>query len=357
MHEFVYTAQSARVVFGTGALRHLEAEVEQLSGSRVLVLSTPNQRPIAELALQLLGARGVGVYDQAKMHVPVATVRDAAEVARRLSADCTVAIGGGSTTGLAKGLALECGLPIVAVPTTYAGSEMTPIYGMTEGGIKTTGKDVRVLPRSVIYDPDLSAGLPTALAAASGLNAMAHAAEGLYARDGNPIMGLLAEESIRALARGLRRVVAQPLDSLARSDCLYGAWLAGTVLGNVGMALHHKLCHTLGGTFNLPHAQTHAIILPYAMAYNSAAAPQAMDRIARALGDSQTPAATSLYKLVGDLGVPCALRDIGLQSHQVDQAVDLVMAQPYWNPRPMQRDALSALLQAAYEGTPPDLSV
>jgi maleylacetate reductase len=354
MHEFVYTAQPARVVFGAGTLRHLATEVEQLGAHRALVLCTPNQRPLAEAAARLLGARGVGVYDQAKMHVPVETVRDAAEVARRLSADCTVAIGGGSTTGLAKGLALECGLPIIAVPTTYAGSEMTPIYGLTENGIKTTGKNACVLPRTVIYDPELSAGLPWAIAAASGLNAIAHAAEGLYSRDGNPIMSLLAEESIRALSHGLRRLVAHPLDREARSDCLYGAWLAGTVLGNVGMALHHKLCHTLGGSFNLPHAQTHAIILPYAMAYNSAAAPQAMDRIAHALGAAHTPAAIGLYDLVGALGVPRALRDMGLQANQLDQAVDLVMAQPYWNPRPLERNALRALLQAAYEGVPPD---
>jgi len=353
MHDFVYTAQPARVVFGAGALRRLGPEVEQLGARRALVLCTPNQRALAEQAAQLLGDRAAGVYDRAVMHVPMDTVRNAVAQARRLQTDCAVAIGGGSTTGLGKALALDGGLPIVAVPTTYAGSEMTPIYGLTENGVKTTAKDLRVLPRTVIYDPELSLRLPAPLSAASGLNAMAHAAEGLYARDGNPIMALMAEEAIRALADGLRRVVTRPGDLAARGDCLYGAWLAGTVLGNVGMALHHKLCHMLGGSFNLPHAQTHAIVLPHALAYNAAAAPLAMAGMARALGCAPADVPRAVYELAGELAVPRALRDIGLRAQDLDRAADLALANPYWNPRPVEREALRGLLQAAYEGAPP----
>jgi len=353
MHDFVYTAQPARVLFGAGTLGRLEPEVERLGARRALVLCTPNQRALAEQAAQLLGERAAGVYDRAAMHVPVETVRDAMAHAGRLQADCAVAIGGGSTTGLGKALALDGGLPIVAVPTTYAGSEMTSIYGLTENGIKTTGKDPRVLPRTVIYDPELSLALPVPLSAASGLNAIAHAAEGLYARDGNPVMALMAEEAIRALAGGLRRVVARPRDLDARGDCLYGAWLAGTVLGNVGMALHHKLCHVLGGSFNLPHAQTHAIVLPHALAYNAAAAPLAMAGLARALGCAPADAPRALYDLAGELAVPRALRDIGLRAQDLDRAADLALAHPYWNPRPVEREALRGLLQAAYNGAPP----
>ena len=206
--------------------------------------------------------------------MPIEVARDAREFARSRGADCAVAVGGGSTVGLGKAIALESSLPILAIPTTYAGSEMTPIYGVTENGLKRTGTDPRVLPRTVLYDPQLSLSLPVDLSVASGINAMAHAAEGLYAVDANPVMSLMAEEGIAALARGLPGLRRDAADPRARGDALYGAWLCGTVLGNVGMALHHKLCHTLGGSFNLPHAQTHAIILPHALAYNTAAAPR-----------------------------------------------------------------------------------
>ena len=210
--------------------------------------------------------------------------REARDEAQRLGADCAVAIGGGSTTGLGKAIALDSGLPILAIPTTYAGSEMTPIYGLTEGGVKKTGRDARVLPRTVIYDPELTLTLPLAMTVTSAMNAIAHAAEGLYAHDGNPIIALMAEEGIRACAAALPRLAADPRDLDARGDALYGAWLCGTVLGAVAMGLHHKLCHTLGGSFNLPHAEVHTVILPHALAYNAAQAPEAMARIARALG-------------------------------------------------------------------------
>src|SRR5438132_4847929 len=284
MKAFSFEAHIPRVVFGAGALRQLPDEVARLGATRALVLSTPEQVDSARRVAELLGERSAGVFAGAVMHVPIEAAREAREEARRLGADCAVAIGGGSTTGLGKSIALDSGLAIIAVPTTYAGSEMTPIYGLTEGGLKKTGRDSRVLPKTVIYDPELTLTLPVALSVTSGLNAIAHAAEGLYADDGNPIVALMAEEGIRALAAALPRLHTEPKNLDARSDALYGAWLSGSVLGHVAMGLHHKLCHTLGGSFNLPHADVHCVMLPHALAYNAAAAPQAMQAIARALG-------------------------------------------------------------------------
>lgn len=352
MNEFVYNGQAGRVVFGVDARKLLPREVDALQATRVLVLCTPEQRAQAEMVMQLLGERAVGVFDRAAMHVPVEIVREARDIAGRLRADCAVAIGGGSTTGLGKAIALESGLPIIAIPTTYAGSEMTPIYGITEAGIKRTGKDSRVLPRTVIYDPVLSASLPTGLSVTSGINAMAHAAEGLYAQDTNPVMALMAEEGIRSLGKALPRIVADPACMEARGDALYGAWLCGMVLGNVGMALHHKLCHTLGGSFNLPHAETHTVVLPHALAYNAAAAPDAMQCIVRAL-NADTTAAVAVFDLARKNGAPIALRDIGMQEQDLDSAADLAVANPYWNPRPIERQAVRELLQAAWEGRCP----
>src|SRR5471030_1600825 len=352
MRAFTYSQSHGRVVFGAGALDHLGREIELLGARRVLVLSTPGHRAQAEDIARRLGARCAGIHDRALMHVPIETARAARAEAGRLAADCCVAIGGGSTVGLAKAIALESGLPILAIPTTYAGSEMTPVYGITEAGLKKTGRDARVLPKTVIYDPALTLGMPARLSATSGMNAIAHAAEALYSADANPVTSILAEEGMRALAQGLPRVVREPENMEARSDCLFGAWLCGAVLGSVGMALHHKLCHTLGGTWNLPHAETHTIVLPHALAYNREAAPLAMQRIARALGASD--AAQGVFDLARGNGAPTALKDIGLKESDIGVALDIALKNPYWNPRPLERGALRALLEAAYEGRRPD---
>ncbi|SNS49960.1 maleylacetate reductase [Noviherbaspirillum humi] len=351
MNEFIYTSPASRVVFGAGSLRHLEREIDLIGARRALVLSTPEQRASAEQVAAMIGDRCAGIFDRAVMHVPIETAREAREAARQAQADCAIAIGGGSTTGLGKAIALESSLPIVAIPTTYAGSEMTPIYGITEAGLKKTGRDPRVLPRTVIYDPELTVGLPAQLSVTSGINAMAHAAEGLYAQDANPIMSLFAEEGIRALAQGLPKVLANPHDIDARGQCLYGAWLCGAVLGNVGMALHHKLCHTLGGTYNLPHAETHTVVLPHALAYNAPDAPEAMRRIAKALGADD--AAGGMYDLAARLGAPLSLREIGMPAGEIDRCADIALQNAYANPRPLQRDAIRALLDDAYHGRRP----
>jgi maleylacetate reductase len=348
---FIFDSTIPRVVFGPGSMQHLVREIEQLGAKRALVLCTPEQRRSAEMVKDIIGERCAGVFDRAVMHVPIETAREARDIAKELDADCAIAIGGGSTTGLGKAIALESALPILAIPTTYAGSEMTPIYGITESGLKRTGRDARVLPKTVIYDPELTLSLPAALSVTSGINAIAHAAEGLYAQDANPIMSLLAEEGIGALAQALPGIVADPHDMEARSKALYGAWLCGAVLGNVGMSLHHKLCHTLGGSYNLPHAQTHTIVLPHALAYNASAAPDAMARIARALGTAD--AARGMYELARSLGAPVALKDIGMPEAELGRCAAIASRNAYWNPRPIEEGAIRNLLEDAFHGTEP----
>jgi maleylacetate reductase len=351
MKPFVYQAPATRVIFGPGTLARLPDEVAQLGAKRALVLCTPEQRASADRVAALLGERAAGIFDRAAMHVPIESAREARAEARRLGADCAVAIGGGSTTGLGKAIALESGLPIVAVPTTYAGSEMTPIYGLTEGGLKKTGRDDRVRPRTVIYDPELTLSLPLAMTVTSAFNAIAHAAEGLYAPDVNPVLALMAEEGIRASAAALFPLQTNPRDVDARSDALYGAWLCGTVLGATTMGLHHKLCHTLGGSFNLPHAEVHTVVLPHALAYNASAAPEAMARVAHALGTSDAP--SGLQALARTLGAPASLAELGMPADGLDRAADLAVQNQYANPRPLERTALRALLQRAFDGAAP----
>ena len=357
--DFVFNGVAQRVRFAAGSLASLRSELEQLGASRAIVLCTPEQRELADAVAATLGELAVSVYDKAVMHVPMETARAAQALARELGADCAVAVGGGSTIGLGKAIALDSGLPILAIPTTYAGSEMTPIFGLTEAGVKRTGKDVRVLPRTVIYDPQLTLTLPVGMSVTSAINALAHAAESLYAADGNPVMDLMAQEGIRSIARAVPGIVRDPQNLAAREDALKGAWLCGAVLGNVGMALHHKLCHTLGGTFNLPHAPVHTVVLPHALAYNSAAAPDAMRRIALAMGvdeasaDQPMAAAQAVFDLAADSGAPTALKDIGMKREFLQVARELAMQSQYPNPRPLEAAALDALLLDAYEGNRP----
>jgi maleylacetate reductase len=349
--EFVHESRPGRVVFGAGSVRHVEREVGALGSERALLLCTRSQRATAEAISARLGERSAGLFERVEAHVPIELAREARAQARERRADCAIAVGGGSTIGLGKAIALESGLPIVAVPTTYAGSEMTPIFGITEAGRKRTGSDLRVLPRTVIYDPELTLTLPIDVTVTSAINALAHAAEGLYARDANPITSLMAEESIRAIAEGLPAVHENVADLAGRGRLLYGAWLAGGVLGSVGMALHHKLCHVLGGTFDLPHAATHTVVLPHALAFNAPAAPEAMARIARALGTDDAP--FGVYELARRHGAVLALRDLGMSAADLDTAADIASADPYWNPRPVDREAIRSVLQNAFEGAPP----
>jgi alcohol dehydrogenase class IV len=351
MGSFVYTGLPSRVVFGAGMLDTIADEVLRLNCQRALVLSTPQQGGDADSLAARLGKLSAGTFTQAAMHTPVAITEQAVAVARARQADCTVALGGGSTTGLGKAIALRTDLPQIVIPTTYAGSEATPILGETEGGRKTTRRSLKVLPEVIVYDVDLTLLLPASQSATSGMNAIAHAVEALYSPEANPIISLLALEGIAALARALPVIVHRPLDRDARSDALYGAWACGVCLGSVGMALHHKLCHVLGGTFDLPHAEAHTVILPHAVAFNEIAAAGPMRKVADILGSSS--AAEGLFDLAQQLHAPISLKEIGMPMDGLDRAADLAVASPYPNPRPIARASVRDLLDDAFRGRRP----
>jgi maleylacetate reductase len=348
---FAFDGLPVRVVFGHGTLSRASEEVRRLGAKRALVLTTPQQAAEGQKLGAALGSLFAGVYSGATMHTPTDVTEHALTAMTDCAADCVVSLGGGSTTGLGKALALRTGVNQLCIPTTYAGSEMTPILGETRDGLKTTVRTPNVLPETVIYDVDLTMSLPPGLTATSGVNAIAHAVEALYAQDKNPIISLMAEEGIRVLARALPVIMATPDDRDARSEALYGAWLCGACLGAVGMALHHKLCHTLGGTFDLPHAETHTIVLPHAMAYNAPAVPEAAMKIAHALGASD--AAQGLFDLARRLNTKLALKDIGMPRDGIDKAADLAVTNAYWNPRPLERGAIRDLIARAWAGDTP----
>lgn len=345
---FVYQSQPSRVIFGHGTLAQLPAEAERLGLQRLLVLSTREQAELGAQVQHMLGKRAAGIFAGATMHTPVDVTEGALSVVKELDIDGVVSVGGGSTTGLGKAIALRTDLPQIVLPTTYAGSEMTPILGETQDGEKTTQRSAKVLPEVVVYDVDLTLSLPTQMSALSAFNAIAHASEALYAPDRNPVVSLMAEEGVRAIVDALPRILSEPGNSGARANVLYGAWLCACCLGAATMGLHHKLCHTLGGAFDLPHAQTHAIVLPYALAYNESAIPDAMMRLRRAM-KTENPV-LALLQLERDCGIPLSLRDIGMPHDGIPRAVEQAMANPYGNPRPIDAGTLGELLQGAWVG-------
>jgi maleylacetate reductase len=347
---FVFPGLRSRVIFGHGTVAQTGAEIERLGRKRALVLSTPNQKADAEALAGRLDALSGGVFAEAAMHTPVQVTEKALSAYEASAADCVVSLGGGSTTGLGKAIATRTGADQVVIPTTYAGSEMTDILGETAGGEKTTRRDPSILPETVIYDVDLTRSLPPSLTVTSGLNAMAHAAEALYAPDRNPIVSLMAADAIRALCLALPAIARNPDDRDARASALYGAWLCGAALGGTSMALHHKLRHVLGGSFDTPHAETHAILLPHTIGFNSAKAADLLAPISQVLGG--TPGVV-LFDFAASLEAPTKLKDFGLGEAELERAADIAVKNPYWNPRPFDRASLLALLRDAWEGRRP----
>ena len=348
---FVYISNPNRVIFGFGTRDRLAEEADRLGIKKAIVLATPNQKEDAKMLSSLLGSRVVAEYHGAAMHTPVDVTKQALEIVERDKVDGIIAIGGGSSTGLGKALALRTDLPQIVLPTTYAGSEMTPILGETKGGQKKTLSSPKVLPEVVIYDVELTLTLPVGLSGTSGINAIAHAVEALYARDKNPITDLLALEAISSLSKALPIISRDPANAEARARALYGAWLCGTCLGSVGMSIHHKLCHTIGGSFNLPHAETHTVILPHALAYNAPAIPDVMVQINNSLQSNNS--ALALYELAGEIGAPRSLQELGMAETDISIAVERALANPYWNPRPLIKEEISQLITRAYFGEPP----
>lgn len=353
---FVHDVPASRVVFGNGTLHEVGPEVERLGGSRVMLIAGGHEAAYADQIAADLGDRVVSRFTDVVMHVPVEVARKAVDEAVAAQADVLVALGGGSSTGMAKAVAKELRLPILAVATTYAGSEMTSIWGLTENARKVTGKDPAVLPKTVIYDPELTVSLPVELSAASGMNALAHLVEGMYAPNVSPVSFIQAEEGVRALAMALPRVVADPRDLRARGDALYGAWLAGWTLGTTGMGVHHKICHTMGGTYSLPHAPVHSAVLSYATAFNEEYAPEAMTAVKRAMraaGFDSDTAAGAIWDLATAIGAPTSLAAVGFDEAHVDEATEIIVGGRPTNPRPVEPDGVRALLRAAHAGTRP----
>jgi alcohol dehydrogenase class IV len=353
MDSFEYNVNASRVVFGSGSIAKLPAEIRKLNCSAPLLLLTPRQstqsdkfRPILEDG----SIRLAGVFPNATMHTPTHITDQAVQMLKDTSADCVISVGGGSVVGLGKAVSIRTGVPHLAIPTTYSGSEMTPILGETHEGRKTTRSDKGILPATVIYDVDLTMSLPPPTCVVSGVNAIAHAMEALYATNTNPIISLLACDGVKALAESLPQIVSEPPSRSARERALYGAWLCGTCLGSTSMAIHHKLCHTLGGSFGLKHAETHTIVLPHALSYNAPAIPELMAKLATLFPDSQGDALRGLDSLLGKLNAPRALKDLGMGEEDIDKAADIAMSNKYPNPRDLERESVRELIRRAWSG-------
>ena len=346
--DFVHEMYEQRVIFGSGSARAcLSDEVHRLGGTRVLVLVTQSQRALAAQLTRELPV--VGSVEEVRMHVPLEVAEAARRQANDLQADLLLSIGGGSTVGTAKAVALTSGVPVLAIPTTYAGSEATPVWGLTDAGQKATGTDPRVLPRTVVYDPELTVTLPTGLSVASGLNAMAHCVDSQWAPGSNPINRALALEGLQALTMGLRLVHTNPSDLAGRSQCLLGAYLAALSFASAGSGLHHKICHVLGGRWNLPHADTHSVVLPHVLAFNAPFASQAVSRMGAAL--ETTDALAGLLDLYDELEAPASLRELGLaQSALPEAAARVAEVAPKDNPRSVSAQSMEDLLRSAWTG-------
>jgi maleylacetate reductase len=349
--EFVHQELPGRVVFGSGSVARLSDETDRLGILRAMIVTAADRPRDAERIADLIGPRAATAFAGAVMHTPSDVTERALSVVREKTIDGLVVFGGGSAVGLGKALAVRTGLPQICIPVTYAGSEMTPILGETENGRKTTRRSPEILPETVIYDVDLTLELSKRMSGASGLNAVAHAVEALYSKECSPIVSLMAEEAIAAFARALPAIMRDGSDQAARRDALFGAWLAGACLARAGMGLHHKLCHVVGGMFDLPHAETHAVLLPHALAYNAPAVPEAVGRIARALRADH--AVAGLSALAEAVGAPRSLAALGMPREGIDRAVEAALAVPYPNPRPPSAEGLRGLIERAWAGAPP----
>ncbi|MDF8357653.1 maleylacetate reductase [Ensifer adhaerens] len=346
---FAFESFPIRVVFGEGQFAQLPSEVDRLSRSRLFVIS--HDLWLAH-ARTLLGERIAATFTEAAQHTPVEVTDKALAILRDEDADGIVAIGGGSAIGLGKALALRTKLPQIVVPTTYSGSEMTSLVGQTNGGVKSTLKDPTVRPATVIYDPSITHTLDLRISAASGLNAIAHGVEALYAPDSNPVIRLMALEGIGSMVKAIEGLIVDAHGMRAREMAFYGSWLNGMCLGSTTMGLHHKLCHTLGGMFGLPHAEMHAAMLPHTLAYNRPAIRQDIDDLARVLG-AKDPA-TAFAALLRKAGLPVSLNELGMPFDGIEAAIDLALRDAYANPRPLEKAALVETLKRAHSGVLPE---
>ncbi|OIW28132.1 iron-containing alcohol dehydrogenase [Coniochaeta ligniaria NRRL 30616] len=355
---FVFSPSAPRVVFGPGSINSLPEELRRLGVKLPIIVCSPTRASLARtvnIILETASLATAGIVDKAVVHVPINITESSMASIEANGADCVISVGGGSAVGLGKAICFRTGLPHICIPTTYSGSEMTAILGELKDGKKVAVTDPKILPSTVIYDVDLTMQLPKHLSAVSGLNAMAHSVEALYARDANPVTSLVALESLKCLAESLPRVAADPLSREARSSVLYGAFLAGMAVASTGIALQHKLAHTVAGCCNLPHAETHAILLPHTVAYNlPSLGADVIERFGMALvgrpGLSAQDIVSAITSILQSLEIECALKDIGMNEDDIDRTVHLALEKQYWNPRPLEKEKIKELIRRAWAG-------
>jgi maleylacetate reductase len=350
--QFIHDAPSPRVVFGAGSLKKLGGELDLLGGRRAMIVATPGRTELVSEIASSLGDRVGARFLSARVHVPAAIAADARALAAKIDADALISVGGGSAIGVAKAVAHSTGLPIIAIPTTYSGSEMTPVWGLSDEAGKRTGRDARVIPRVVIYDPELTLDLPVRVSIASGFNAVAHCVESLYAPDATPLTTMSSVLALQLFPSALRSIAANTRVAHSREDALYASMLAGMALGSTQMGVHHQICHVLGGSFGLPHAETHTVILPHSAAFNREAASVEMEVIAASIDVEDTP--QGLFDLAQELGATMSLAELGMREEDLDRAAEVVVEKPYPNPRPVTLEGVRELLDNAFYGRRPD---
>ncbi|OBR02972.1 iron-containing alcohol dehydrogenase [Colletotrichum higginsianum IMI 349063] len=356
INPFVFGITTPKVFFGPGTVKELSGELRARGLSKPLIICSPSRASLARRirnGLSEAGFTDVEILDTAKVHNPSDIIGPA--VRRAEDRDVLVSVGGGSAVGLGKSVALRTGMPQVAIPTTYSGSEMTPIIGETKDGKKTSTTDPRILPKVVIYDVELTMDLPAKVAAPSGINAMAHSFEALYSRQASPLTDHFALESIRALSGALPAIVSNPSSVEARTSALYGAFLAGMMATATGIALQHKLAHAAGGTLGLPHAETHSIFLPHSIAYNAQSfsgdiRARLSSALAQSTEDSAEGIVAGLNELLRLLEIPVGLKNIGMQEADIDRVADIASETPYWNPRPLEKTKIREIIRRAWAG-------
>ena len=353
MKNFVHNSLPARVVFGEGSIASLGEEITRLGSKNALFCCTPGRKNETSDLIARLDNISAGLCPIAEQYVPLPMVEEGRAIARERKADCVVSYGGGTSVGLAKAIALELEIPVVSAVTTFSGSETTDLQAILTDGLRVGYQSDWMLPRTIIYDPETTMGVPLSIIIPSGVNAIAHGVEACYAQGTTPVNSLIAIEGIGAMASALKKITSGQDSIEARGDGLYGAWLCGTSLGSAGVALHHKFAHVLGSTFNLEHSMAHTVALPYSVAYTTAGAPEAMQKIAAALGERQNSAARALYDLNITIGAPTSLKEIGMPEEGIEKAAKMISSDPYPNPVPVEFAPIRSMIEDAWHGRPP----
>lgn len=382
MVPFEYVTAAQKVVFGAGALDQLVEVVEAFGWRRLLLCTIPRfeTEGVVERVRSNLGERLAAVYGGVAPHVQAPQVGEATALAQAEDVEAVIGLGGGSAIGLAKAVSLALEeirlgrparaayptdqplVPVVAIPTTYAGSEMTPIYGVTEVDKgrtrKVTVTDIKVTPRVTLYDPLLTLGTPPQMTASSGINALAHCIEAAYAINKNPLATAAALAGARYISQALPLAVADGGDVAARAGLMAGAHLAATAVATAKIGLHHGLCHVLGGTAGVPHGIANGIMLPHAMRFNADATAPEQAEVARALGLSggdelalAEAAAEAIYKLIGSIGLPQRLRDASVRLGALPKLAEIALRSSAVqnNPKPIHdASQVEAILRSAW---------